>query len=297
MTGGKYIFENTEYGCRFELAVEGGTAQLRTAGMASGARINGQPLAASTVLQSGDRIRFDVAEFVLRVKPDNDAAAETVIRDPGGPAGNCQAAEKKPVWVWPGEGDSRKTRIMTPEERDRLRAQDAASVDKYAESVGAPTLVVRAAGGIGVYQLNAEENGITEWTVGSDPGRDIRIEADGVSGLHAKIINAGSKWKVVDAVSSNGTRVKGKVVITAFLNTGDDIDFGPVHCVFRLPDVDGNTDTTRESRGLLERFRLRDRLRKLRQDSALIIGFVSFAVSLLLLLALATGVVWFMSRQ
>jgi pSer/pThr/pTyr-binding forkhead associated (FHA) protein len=56
-----------------------------------------------------------------------------------------------------------------------------------------------------------------------------------VSALHAKIVNEGNRWKVVDQVSANGTFVNGKRCITSFLSSGDRISFGSVECIFQLP--------------------------------------------------------------
>jgi len=85
-------------------------------------------------------------------------------------------------------------------------------------------------------QLRIVDPSKCEWSVGSDEGREIRIQRDGVSGLHAKIVNSGKLWKVVDQVSGNGTFVNGKRVTVSYLHSGDRIAFGPAECLFQAPE-------------------------------------------------------------
>ncbi len=54
----------------------------------------------------------------------------------------------------------------------------------------------------------------------------------GVSALHAKIVNEGERWKVLDQMSANGTFVNGKRANVSYLSSGDRVRFGPVECVF-----------------------------------------------------------------
>jgi pSer/pThr/pTyr-binding forkhead associated (FHA) protein len=76
-----------------------------------------------------------------------------------------------------------------------------------------------------------------EWSIGSDEAREIRIQREGVSGLHAKIVNAGKVWKVVDQTAASGTFVNGERVNMRYLSNGDRIDFGPVKSVFEAPGL------------------------------------------------------------
>jgi pSer/pThr/pTyr-binding forkhead associated (FHA) protein len=73
------------------------------------------------------------------------------------------------------------------------------------------------------------------WTVGSDPGCDLQLTDSGVSGLHARIVNEGVRWKVVDEMSANGTFVNDKRSPNAYLATNDLVRFGRVECLLQLP--------------------------------------------------------------
>jgi pSer/pThr/pTyr-binding forkhead associated (FHA) protein len=73
------------------------------------------------------------------------------------------------------------------------------------------------------------------WDIGSDPDRDIVVDDDGVSAFHAKIVNEGARWKLIDQMSANGTFVNGHKSNISFLASGDRIRLGPIECVFQLP--------------------------------------------------------------
>jgi len=74
-----------------------------------------------------------------------------------------------------------------------------------------------------------------EWTIGSQDGRDILLKSEGVSAFHAKIVNEGMRWKVIDQLSANGTFVNGRRCTVSALTSADRITFGPVECIFQLP--------------------------------------------------------------
>jgi predicted component of type VI protein secretion system len=74
---------------------------------------------------------------------------------------------------------------------------------------------------------------VVEWSVGSDPQRDVVLPDDGVSAFHARIMNEGKRWRLVDEMSANGTFVNGKRSSVSYLSGGDRIRFGAVECVFQ----------------------------------------------------------------
>jgi pSer/pThr/pTyr-binding forkhead associated (FHA) protein len=81
-------------------------------------------------------------------------------------------------------------------------------------------------------KLTVGESGVKEWTVGSQADREVQFQDSGVSALHAKIVNEGERWKVLDQMSANGTFVNGKRSNVSYLTAGDRVRFGPVECVF-----------------------------------------------------------------
>jgi pSer/pThr/pTyr-binding forkhead associated (FHA) protein len=75
-----------------------------------------------------------------------------------------------------------------------------------------------------------------QWSVGSDAAQAVVLPDAGVSALHAAIISEGPRWQVVDKMSANGTFVDGKHTPKSYLSPGARIKFGPVECVFLLPE-------------------------------------------------------------
>ena len=82
-------------------------------------------------------------------------------------------------------------------------------------------------------KLTVGESGVREWTIGSQADREVQFQDSGVSALHAKIVNEGERWKVLDQMSANGTYVNGKRSNVSYLSAGDRVRFGPVECIFQ----------------------------------------------------------------
>jgi hypothetical protein len=80
--------------------------------------------------------------------------------------------------------------------------------------------------------LTVGPGGISEWTVGSQADREVRLQDTGISALHAKIVNEGHRWKVIDQMSAYGTFINGKRSNVSFLSSQDRLRFGPVECIF-----------------------------------------------------------------
>ena len=56
-----------------------------------------------------------------------------------------------------------------------------------------------------------------------------------MSGHHAKLVNDGDRWKLLDDLSQNGTFVNGKLITMCYLSSGDELLFGRARCTFQLP--------------------------------------------------------------
>jgi len=82
-------------------------------------------------------------------------------------------------------------------------------------------------------KLTVGESGVREWTIGSQADREVQFQDSGVSALHAKVVNEGERWKVLDQMSANGTYVNGKRSNVSYLTAGDRVRFGPVECIFQ----------------------------------------------------------------
>lgn len=212
----------------------------------NGTFVNGTKIDARMRLAHNDKVRFDIEEYVLRVDvpappappPDAD---RTAMRAPPAVVAESAKPNVPPAWADTAEapgGGKTVFKTMEQMEEERKRARERASKAGELGPVAVPQLTIYDGGGLPLtVQLRASDPNNCEWSVGSDEGREIRIQRDGVSGLHAKIVNSEKVWKVVDQVSGNGTFVNGKRVTVSYLKSGDRIAFGPAECVFQAPDL------------------------------------------------------------
>jgi len=204
-------------------------------GSANGTFVNGRKIDARTALALGDRVRFDTEEYQLRaVAVVDDQATQVRL------AGASDAADVAPhrvrtpgSWADPEFREGQGTRLFDPAELENMRAGGAALATQAA--VDEPHLVVqsgRKAGSRLKLKAGRESN---LWEVGSDPSRDIVLDDAGVSAFHAKIVNEGQRWKLIDQMSANGSFVNGAKANISYLKNGDRLRFGPVECLFQLP--------------------------------------------------------------
>jgi len=264
------------------LSMTAGAVWLEDLTSANGTFINGARITSRVRLSSGDRLRFDIEEFDFRMpavtamRPDE----KTVFRPSpqqgsvgGGSAGAQLAAPPQQVkassnaaveatsanqikrpgaWADPDfmENDgANKTKFIDP-------AQIKDMIESSSDSVGAPAqaqidgphlqVASGARSGLNI-RLTVGRSGVSEWTVGSQPDREVRFQDSGVSALHAKIVNEGTRWKVVDQMSANGTFVNGKRSNVSFLSSGDRLRFGPVECVFHASRNESDVRQGREA--------------------------------------------------
>jgi predicted component of type VI protein secretion system len=69
-------------------------------------------------------------------------------------------------------------------------------------------------------------------TIGRLPENDLQIEDDSVSSHHGEITYDGNAHQLTDLGSTNGTFVNGAQVTEATLQTGDQVRFGQIDCVY-----------------------------------------------------------------
>jgi pSer/pThr/pTyr-binding forkhead associated (FHA) protein len=268
------------------LCVADGALFIEDLKSTNGTYVNGTRIDARMRLAPNDKVRFDIEEYQLRVEappppPDVDRTAmrpQSVVAESAKP-------NLPPSWADASESPAGgKTVFKTVEqmEEERKRARERASKAGELGPVSVPQLTIYDGGGLPLtVQLRSSDPNNCEWSVGSDEGREIRIQRDGVSSLHAKIVNSEKVWKVVDQVSGNGTFVNGKRVTVSYLKNGDRIAFGPAECVFQAPDSRPAASPTRPSdsgRGAAPMDARRKRV--------LVIAALSFLGTLLLLVAL-----------
>jgi pSer/pThr/pTyr-binding forkhead associated (FHA) protein len=268
-------------------------------GSVNGTYINGVRIAAKSQLNAGDRVRFDLEEFLfhaiapvqvesaatmyrplaqelaerqpksasaspanpssalesesssspllvtppvtpvplsvessVRAKPAENAVEKLAVK----PAAESGAPIKRPgAWADPDQDEgSNKTKFMDPA---ALKvALDAPKAGGALNAVDVPCMVVMSGASRGAkINLQDQRGGVAEWTIGSGADCQVVIADDGVSALHAKLVNDGTRWKLIDQMSANGTYVNGKRSTVSYLSGGDRIALGPVECELHLP--------------------------------------------------------------
>jgi pSer/pThr/pTyr-binding forkhead associated (FHA) protein len=231
---------------RLWLADDG--AWLEDLGSSNGTFINGSRITGRVRLASGDRLRFDVEEFDFRMPSQAAPAAavdesRTMYRPPDSAAVVAESSGmfKRPgAWADPdalGDAGINKTQFIDPAQMKQMAS--SAPIVANPSAVDGPHLQVLSGSRTGLnIRLAVGDSGNAEWTIGSQADREVQFQDSGVSALHAKIVNEGARWKVLDQMSANGTFVNAKRTNVSYLASGDRVRFGPVECVFH---TDGNS--------------------------------------------------------
>jgi pSer/pThr/pTyr-binding forkhead associated (FHA) protein len=221
------------------LSISADSAWVQDLGSVNGTFVNDKRIDAKVKLNSNDKLRFDVEEYLFRIESDEPQGDQTIAR-PAAPDVVVDSARARVPsgWVDPEHAAANKTLFMTPEQlqQERKRILASGAVDAALGQVEAPQLIVLGGAGESLrIRLRAADSGKKEWSVGGEGEREILLKRVGVSAFHAKIVNDGNRWKVIDQLSANGTFVNGRRCMTSFLNSGDRISFGSVECIFQLP--------------------------------------------------------------
>lgn len=246
---------------------------LEDLGSANGSYVNGNRITGKVRLANGDRLRFDVEEFDIRLPgmmppqvsqllPMVDGNTPTRIADSSprlaevvaeGMRDNERAARRPGAWADPDAVDSRgnKTAFIEPEQLKQMMAlgDDGRGAEPGGYSSGrtgqaqsmlqleGPHLQVINGSRAGLNIRLASGRDGAEWSVGSQNDCEVRFQDSGVSALHARLINDGVRWKLLDQMSANGTFVNGQRANVSYLSSGDRLRFGPVECIFHADDA------------------------------------------------------------
>jgi pSer/pThr/pTyr-binding forkhead associated (FHA) protein len=222
------------------LSIAADSAWVQDLGSTNGTFVNDKRIDAKVRLNNNDKLRFDVEEYLFRIESDEREGDQTIARAAVADLVADSGRVKVPSgWVDnPQQASGNKTLYMTPEQlqQERKRILASGAVDAAVGQVETPQLIVLGADGESQrIRLRAADAGTKEWSVGGEGEREILLKRVGVSALHAKIVNDGDRWKVIDQLSANGTFVNGRRCMMSFLNSGDRISFGSVECIFQLP--------------------------------------------------------------
>ena len=231
----------------------GNEFRLEDLGSTNGTFVNDQRIEGSIILRSGDKVRFDLEEFEYQSLGDQSIeydSQKTMIRQVEPVDIDGSDLRERPAWIDPDKqaAGGPKTEFIDPAAmKKKMQVEDQSGVD-VPDDIETPILVISSGvkAGLRVNLKTIDERG--EWTIGCDSDRDIVLEDQGVSGIHAKLAQHGRRWKLTDQMSANGTFVNGRRSNMSYLDDGDRIRFGPVECVFRTPAEFGRA--TRISRAV-----------------------------------------------
>lgn len=225
-----------------KLFIADGEVWLEDLASANGSFVNGAKVTGKVKLASGDRLRFDTEEFDLRVPSAAPAVddGKTQYREPASAevVAESSGMYKRPgAWADPdamGDG-ANKTKFIDPAQLKQMMNNAPPATAVNTATIDGPHLHVVSGSRTGLnIKLTIGESGLKEWTIGSQADREVQFQDSGVSALHAKIVNEGERWKVLDQMSANGTFVNGKRSNVSYLTAGDRVRFGPVECVFQI---------------------------------------------------------------
>lgn len=231
-------------------------------GSSNGTFINGNRIE-SGIAKAGDELGFDTAKYrvegiapalppsdVTTIVPPTPSVSTSPPVSAAPSAANNAAPPKPPVaievekpkpvadvaesqkgaWWAPKDEGPEGTLLMQPGMAAQQAAVEGTQV-MAALSAAEPSLVGISGSVKGQsFKLNGDR-----WKIGRDAGEcDVVLDDAGVSAFHAQIINEGATWKLINLMSSNGSFVNGQRVQTAYLNSGDRLQFGATEFVFNL---------------------------------------------------------------
>lgn len=225
-------------------------------------RISGGELAVNGTIVRFDTVAFEVSApvvaaegaTVMRAMPAAAASAEATIMKPRAaePESAPAPAAAKPVardqvvagrsgatpppsWALDAQQSVDGTQFLSGAQQQQMNAQRAEAAAPLV-AVVVPTLLGLSDSVRDVkFQLDASGS-VNQWEIGRADSADVRIDDPSVSKSHAQIINEGSRWKLIDLMSANGTYVNGSKGLTTYLRSGDAVRFGQIEFQFLLGD-------------------------------------------------------------
>jgi pSer/pThr/pTyr-binding forkhead associated (FHA) protein len=212
------------------LSVEDGVAYVEDADSRNGTFVNDSAVTAKTALKSGDRLRFHKEAFDFYILTSQSTVAG--IREP-------QKKAAPGAWVdWNDKGSDGTERFTPAQLAEYLRKAKERQGKRPQIDCSEPCLYVSMGGAQGrTIPLTDTGAASQEWTIGRGPECTIRLDEGDISEWHAKIVREGQKWKLIDAISSNGSFVNDLQVGMSYLASGDCLRFGRVECTFLLPNA------------------------------------------------------------
>jgi pSer/pThr/pTyr-binding forkhead associated (FHA) protein len=232
---------------------DGACVFVEDLGSTNGTFINDRRIDAQvkTKLNAGDRVRFDTEEFVFGsdapaaapIDPDKTQFRAPAPRKPEPEAAAAPLAvapvaakpEPPPKAALPGsfaDGGGHTKFVPKP----KTPKTSGPSGEGLAAPAAQPYLLLMSGEKAGTrIELSAEAGAKKVWTIGSGTDRDICLAEAGISAKHASLTHEAGRWLLVDDLSVSGTYVNDKKTLRSFLSDGDQLMFGPIECLFRIP--------------------------------------------------------------
>jgi pSer/pThr/pTyr-binding forkhead associated (FHA) protein len=244
------------------ISTDSASAFIEDLGSTNGTFINDRRIDAhvKTKLNAGDRVRFDTEEFLFgdapaaapvdadktqfRAPPPRKPETEPVAAAPApATAARPPAAAKPDIAPKPAalpgafEDDGSHTKFV--QRKKTPMPADLGSVGAAEALGGEPYLLIMSGANAGSrIELPVEAGAKRVWSIGSGPDRDICLAETGVSAKHASLTHDLNRWLLVDDLSVSGTYVNDKKTLRSFLSDGDQLMFGPIECIFRVPPAE-----------------------------------------------------------
>ena len=204
-----------------QISIKGNVVTLKDLNSANGTFVNGIKITEKQ-LQVGDKIKFDVEEFILEGPTDNKTQVRAAI-------------------------DPAKTQLRGAVDQNKTQTRPAHS----ATTAGAnstkvmPSIVPKLDVIKGVIGSKSILLSKQSYSIGRTDINDISLNNDSVSTQHAKLESINGEWKVIDQGSTNGTFVNNKRANLAILASGDEIRFGEVVCKFNNDSLSNKDNKTK----------------------------------------------------
>lgn len=207
----------------------------------NGTFVNGQRVRAPRTMTIGDELRLH--EVRLRLTSAESSNADATMMASANAHINKSAAtsqsEPQPVAAVKADAptsDSDATHLLSADEFARLREarRQAINVQRPAEAVIGPCLVVLSAPIRGKVIPLQHQGIVGKWTIGRNKGADLELVDRSVSREHARIRKQGTRWQIENIRAANKVYLNGEAVETAELKSGDRILVGRTEIEFKI---------------------------------------------------------------
>lgn len=232
------------------ISTDGTQVFVEDLGSTNGTFINDRRIDAKVkaTLNAGDRLRFDIEEFVLRdtapvatmaapADPDRTHYRTGSTANPDVVHAAPAAKVEDPVkfGLFDPADDSGSKTVYVPKKVKAKGAVAHADGSQPAHGDQPYLLMISGAEVEGKIELSIDEGAKRQWTIGSGSDRNICFAETGVSAKHATLKHDDTRWLLVDDLSVSGTYVNDTKTLRSYLSDGDRLMFGPVECVLRIP--------------------------------------------------------------